>query len=536
MKFIPKGYDGLTMTQTEANAAWRKDPGYINGELSQYDLEKMYQYWLHHKNEFNWDPTANPEVSTEGLFGSNAKRNDTGYKSWNEWFNGTGFNKFFGWNADVADYFGPSTSARKQFLDYFTEREKKTPKTPETPKREPTPYKPFKFTPNTDPKTKTPWSDWLPLTAQYASDLYTSRKTQDLDADKKFSKEHAPLQQYLMNDNFFNRSMYKNQADQIRSDATQMMGSNAEYNMAVQQNAERQAQRYEQEADKIQADTLASERQQFNKVINNNKAIAAEYANYNNRVDAAAYNNLLNAKKTRLATDNSNRQSYINNMYTSLTNKVQNDRLNENAKKRADALLQYNEYRRNAFTKYEKDSEMTNWAGLGTAYNAMMTSPDLDSAIQAKKWSLTYDPKTWNAEQQAALEQWFETSAGASYKAAYDKWKKQQLDAYNAATQGAYNGYQQVLAGILPYPSNQLDLNFFPDKRQTITVKKSGGKVTKKESKIDKFYQYARLYQKELNDIRKDSQTTHQRLDRKLERDLNSIDRETLMLLKQLFK
>lgn len=48
-------------------------------------------------------------------FGKNL--NERGYQAWNEEFNKTGFNDFFGYNADVEDYLGPTTYNRQQLIN-----------------------------------------------------------------------------------------------------------------------------------------------------------------------------------------------------------------------------------------------------------------------------------------------------------------------------------------------------------------------------------------------------------------------------------
>lgn len=86
------------------------------------------------------------------------------------------------------------------------------------------------------------------------------------------------------------------------------------------------------------------------------------------------------------------------------------------------------------------------------------------------------DPSQLTEAQLATVKTWLNSTAGAQYKANYDKWKETQDTNFSNNYQALVAATQAELGKISPYVTNQLDL-WWPSKKRTISVNKSGGVV-----------------------------------------------------------
>lgn len=129
---------------------------------------------------------------------------------------------------------------------------------PTVPKLDP---KLLQFTPDPTPKGRSTWSDWLPNGMMLANSLYNNKRQEDLQADMKFPKKQYTTRNYIADNAYFTRSQMQKQANDIRARGAQNLSSNAEYNMAVQNQAEAEAQNIELQANDLKAKRTAQQKE-----------------------------------------------------------------------------------------------------------------------------------------------------------------------------------------------------------------------------------------------------------------------------------
>lgn len=548
MRYIPKGADGMTMTSAESGKSWRSTPGYITNGV--YDYAKMYEYFKANPDKFDMTRIRNLTSYDWGnLFGTNAKRNDKGYADFNTLFNQSGLNEFFGYDSKVADLYGPSTASRKGFLDYIANKQREeeaastqqpvtassTPaqtgttqtETPQTQTPTVTPHQ-LSFDSLTSTPKQPGWSDWIALGSQLGNDLYNNRQQELLQSEMKFPKKSYSSPDYLMDNGFFTRSLLNKQANQIRSNATRNLSSNAEYNFAVAGQAEDAASKLNLEAARIKAERTAQEKMNFHNVLEQRKAGQTEAANFNTMQSAAAWNNSLNATQKRLERDNASLNSYIGNMTTSLGEYLKTKRLNENNLMRAQAKEQLSKSYNNRLAAYQNDQDITKWKDFGGLYDAMMTAGGWGDDEEMGTWKRTWaEQGSLDANQLAKVNAWLMTDAGAEWRAKWsdylDKRQRQFYDEVN----GDQLAYETTISRIPAYVTNQFGWSF-PDKRRNITLKQGGT--------IDKLSNFTRQYMQEQQHVRKSQDTRNQTLQRSLSQQLERLSREQLILLRSVFK
>ena len=512
------------------------NPQWLN-ENGQYDFEKMYQDYLQNKGSFDLTViTATPDQE-------NATVNKKGYLDWNRQYNSSGLNKYFGYSDQQADYYGPTTSARKAFLDYLTQRENGTiadsdvQKTtlPEQPEAE-QPEEEVEETPTQEypipelSRDHTPWTDWLPLTFQLGNDLMSAERQAALRKKMRFPLIEGPFFQHKVTNDYHLRTGMQQNANELRDlGAFRSNSSDLRANLDNMHKYDVQASEIENQAEQHKADTTFKERQIAEAVEKEDKQIGAEVANYNTKANAAAWNNILDANMRRDLARTAALNSYIGNMYTSHGEWLKDARLND---------LQYaqgiNEYMasvdaKKAYDKYNGLSEFKS-----KAYNDFKNWFNTDQARSIDG----FDINTWEAAkangttEQYIQNLWRTSKAAQSYR---DAWAKEQTD----AEQQLINRLQliKMRRGVadLYLPATVNNQGFYDSEKyaptyQSIFSHKRGGSVRARA--ID-YWEHIR---KENQSTKRSQEKRNSDINKKLSQDLDRLTKEQLILLRSIFK
>lgn len=444
--------------------------------------------------------------------------------------------KLRGWQF-VEDPNGISEGGRKSYILQTIPQNAGTSGTTGTPAAEtPDPSKPtvnpnqLTITPQPTKQRKTPWSDGMAIDSMLGNDLYNHRQQELLQSEMKFPKKSYSSPDYLMDNGYFTRSLLKNQANQIRANATRGLSSNQEYNFALAGQAEDAASKLDIEGARIKAERTAQEKMNFHNVLEQRKAGQTEAANFNASQSAAAWNNSLNATQKRLERDNASLNSAIGNKTASYGEYLKTQRLNENNLLRAQAKEQYSNRYNNRLKAYQNDQDITKWSGFGNLYGAMMSAGGWGDDAEMSKWKRTWaEQKSLDSNQLAKVMEWLWTDAGSAYRTQWSDYLKQRERQFYDEVNADQLVYNATISKIPQYVTNQIDWWPFSDRRRDISVQKQGGT-------IDKLSNFTRQHMQEQQHVRKSQDTRNQTLQRSLNQQLERLSREQLILLRSVFK
>ena len=559
---IPKfqnPYQGLTLTQgeydTRKNVYGAKDDFFTNG---QYDFAKMYEYYKAHPEQFKDLSLITATPTWEG-----AQRNTTGFGDWNSQFNNTGLNYFFGYDPNKADYFGPTTSARKAFLDYIAQQESQSsvqPAEQSVVQSEPdvtqlstltgdqtiNTYTPDEYT---APFNFKPQPFTSPITNGIIAGLglAANKHVYDNEMQKKVPLLEAPYHQYITGDYKTTVDAYNQVAADIQTSANRIasQSANLEANQAMQFAGAKSA------ADKRLEGAL---KQQEGHNFDRGKSLETSY--FNN--DSAT--NIANQNRTNLIADY-NRRKDAKSKYQLQRNAIWADNWMKN---------------RTDFGQWKANEENEYDASL-SAYNKYLAELDLQEAKKPYQNLLSDQSKSNAFEQtyQNALRDWNSNLGNNDYwkgkEDLKEMWKlanrddakqrqgfltylqthgdsdygKQFTQGYNSELTEAKNKYIQTANGI------QLALQSLePTFRNTYTTEgfwnprrlggqyhrifKDGGILKMKRG--SRFVDYLEHNRKALKDQKQTTMENVKQAQKTLQKQLDAIDRETLILLRSIFK
>lgn len=402
-----------------------------------------------------------------------------------------------------------------------------------TPTEQPIAQTPPALTFNKDvPEFKsTPWTDWIPLTANLINDFRTNLRSYNQEVKKKFPLQEAPYQQAIVTNNYAGRQIRSGIAANIRARANQNLSSNADYNLALQQNAENQANQLEEQNALDQTQRYNETTKNVNAVANFNNQTGTAVANANAQQNAAAYNNILAARQRLYKANNASLNSYNANMYTSHGNWLQNYRLEKARYNRA--LNDYN-YSKQATELYKTSGlealEGDNGIYNSNAFNSLIRELEDDTNVTG---ILDSEGKV----SPELVKTWIENNPND------ERVKRLQTNFQNEYNR-AYNSYKNRLEEISSKRAlNNLNIRMTESNQGT----RWGDILRERRNKPNPLYQkrggraarlveYMEHYRKAQKDVADRNTETQKILWKQLGRDLDLIDKETLLLLKAAFK
>ena len=377
----------------------------------------------------------------------------------------------------------------------------------------------------------TPWTDWIPLTANLINDFRTNLRSYNQEVKKKFPLQEAPYQQAIVTNNYAGRQIRSGIAANIRARANQNLSSNADYNLALQQNAENQANQLEEQNALDQTQRYNETTKNVNAVANFNNQTGTAVANANAQQNAAAYNNILAARQRLYKANNASLNSYNANMYTSHGNWLQNYRLEKARYNRA--LNDYN-YSKQATKLYKTSGlealEADNGIYNSNAFASFMKELENDTSVTG-----IIDTTTGEISPEL-VKTWIENNPND------ERVKRLQTNFQNEYNR-AYNSYKNRLEEISSKRAlNNLSIKSTESNQGT----RWGDILRERRNKPNPLYkqggraarliEYMEHYRKAQKDVADRNTETQKILWKQLDRDLNLIDKETLLLLKAAFK
>lgn len=570
---IPKfqnPYQKLDLTtdeyNTRRNVYAAKEDFFTNG---QYDFEKMFQYYKAHPEQFRDLSSITATPTWEG-----AVRNTKGFKDWNSQFNDTGLNYFFGYDANKANYFGPTTSARKAFLDYINQRNSQQPEetTEETITTGGTPtggtptegtstggnntggnngitqrtYTPTEYFPAFQWKPQ-PFTSPIPNGIIAGLSLAANKHWFDNEMEKKAPLLEAPSLQGKVTNNYAARQIRNQQMADARSRAQQQLGSDQIQNQQYLQAVEQNLQPLENQNAVDQTQEFNETSQKLENIQNQNKLTWSQIANQNRSNLVADWNRRLDAK--------SKYQLQRNAIWADNTLKNWTDyghwKANEENERDA-ALSSYNDYlaQRDLQNFRKPYEDFINDPYSSNTFNQLYSQANqyFEDNRGSTAWNKN-DPYFFldsifgndgsEEDKKKAFLAYLRSNHDSEYGKQYESgYNSEATDLYNQYITNA-NKVQNRLAFLKPSFRNTYTFEGFWNPKalgkqyQSMTYKRGGILKMKAGSRFVDYLEHNRKALKDHNQITMENVKLTQKT---LQAQLESIDRETLILLRSIFK
>ena len=395
-------------------------------------------------------------------------------------------------------------------------------------------------------KSKLAWSDWAPLTMQLANDLTTNSYINQQKKKMRFPLKEGPFLQHAITNDYYARTKLGQAASEARNIAsTQNLTSDINQNLRIRDAAEKQAGQYESQAAQMKSNKFAEESRLSEDVANKNKITGADVANYNSQANAAAWNNILLANQEQAAKNLQAANSYIGNMYQSYGEALKTKRLNDAQYQKAYNQAKANQQIKNARNEYNQNSsDFTKWNDFGAMFeDALNSGDDFKNYLYGKQFQTNWANQQklgLSQEQRNALTRWLTSGQSTQASKWRESWAAHQQklkdDYYNKVI-GINENLEAENAKSPMFIDNQWRLSDFNLNTDTNRVSPLWRDKFQKGGRIgSKLSDFTKQYQRELQHVRRSqderNKTTLKHLDRQLER----LSKEQLILLRSVFK
>lgn len=557
------------------NAVAGKDARNINDWDSFYDISNLENTVT--SNSKNWTLDQLNALQGQEFAGLSWDKqlNGKGYAGWNEAFNQLqGINTFFGYEEGKNDFMGPSTWNRHSWLTgmqnkhnstnnlleiaggqkvYFDSNQNKwvpysTTSTDSTivstdgtnqdagptdvdtdtdgtnQGTDPKKYEPLKFE-KPQQKTRPLFDAHVPTLAKLWSDLSTLRKNKNLANSYNPKLKNAAHIDYSVRDGYHLENEYNKKANDLRARGTQNLTSNAEFNREQKLAYDLAATDIELQGVNKSAQIEAQERDKGVNVAAENKLrenkVAQENIDTLNALQAYRINN----EKEYNTAKNAAVKGAIHSIATDFNKHRQTKALNKAYDKYYLDLKNANEYQQNLINSFN-----SKWGDYTTSQQYKDWVAWLDDPNNEGK----FNPGT------TPIADWAKDNWGshAESKQFREAWQKAKDNDYNLLLQ------QLKLSGYVTEPQPQLITGEWqiPVSRAgqaSPLYQKSGGKV-------DRLVEFAKLkskekqkaltlFQREQESVRRSANEYGKSNLRALEKQLDRLNQQQVMLLKQIF-
>lgn len=398
-------------------------------------------------------------------------------------------------------------------------------------------YKPLEFIPEYQ---KSKWTGWEHLPGILANNLITNRRNYKTALQQKVPLPTAPYKHAVVTNDYIGRSIMQQQINEARARNTEMARntSDLDSSMQAQQQFESQvAMPAEMQMAQRKSDEFNRTTQNVVNVANENQANATAYQNQRDSNLKGLHNALLNEKQKYNSTKANEINSFMQNMATSrrqydLQEAYNRDLYNQNVNN----FLTLQEQGR-AYAQYQnalKDGWKSG-TGYEDFYNYLMSGGE-PRVMQNKEWMDTLTNHKYDLSKIRPI---IESIAAVNPHAKqwlsnYDNYQSSQKLAYENAYREAAR--RSAFAGLFQkqYYSGSND----PALQKNLSTLYPGyGGYYKKGGKVeDRFIKYVENNRKLLKDMNDSVNKTQAQADKKLLRDLDALDKETLLLLRSIFK
>lgn len=388
------------------------------------------------------------------------------------------------------------------------------------------------------------YTDWAHLGAIYANNMRGLRKQRDLGLQQKVALDQAPQQNAIVTDGYAERKANEAAKNEMlsRAASTASNSADAEQQRAILGQANETAGQFDMQNNRIQASTYNQESKDATAVGNWNSQQRQAYANSNNQKLAADWNSKLNTLANYEANKTAQTSDFINKLDQSYSTYQQQEKANALAHNQA-----VNEYmlgvERDRAWKGVQDWQNSGFRtmdyGGGKTYDGLINyiTSGGDEELLSKMSDADLQTLQENAGDASivmpVLERYAQDSDEVrAFLAAYKSKLATLEDDYYTRAQDLMSYYkklglyQKQYYGSDPgWKRDGLNVNW-----TTMPYYKSGGKV------YDRVLKYIEHNRKVANDRDKRAANAEKEAQKKLLRDLDSLDRETMLLLRAIFK
>ena len=372
----------------------------------------------------------------------------------------------------------------------------------------------------------TPWTDWIPLSAQFANDMFSNARQAELQKKQKYALYESPYQQAKVTNAYAARSAQNAQISdmQARSEEAAAGASDLRAGMKHQLNTAQQATSMRNQLELEKANEFNQTTSQVQSVANDNTVNATSIANQNRQINVAAQNNILNANAKRDLSNLQSMNSYIANMTTSHGNWLQNQRMEDENFRQTQAYENYLNTNRDAEQAIKDLDDYTKSAAWQEFRNSEFAGSGGPADQNDDEWYKT----TWESGGEQAQEfikkydDWKKSETERIQKIVEDAGYQYRFDQMYAPTTFSNQGYYRPLYRNTRGPLFQ---------RRSFSYKKGG-----KTSTRDRFLDYMNHFQKEQQSTRKETFESNKYWSQAIQRKLDNLDKQELALLRAIFK
>ncbi len=369
------------------------------------------------------------------------------------------------------------------------------------------------------------WSDWIPLTMRKIIDDFTALKNYQLGVQKQYPRVEAPYKHQVVTDAYGQRTALEQQKQDLLRRADNMNGADADANLVQHLSAEEVAQKYDQAQLEQKENEYNQTKKEAESVLDWNRVKGVETANINNQYATAARNSIINERTARNNTLKTNADTYIGDMYSNFGQWLKTKRINKNALIANNAELKKAYDESAASNKYkEKSNNIQYWPQYTSYIQTLLNSDASDAAIgefrdKVISGELQPGTKDFNDAAKTILVTSSDPSI-SKYKTSYASFTSTLEDELMKDYTKADIGAKQETYRLNPFVSNQW--GFYG------TLAKGG--------KVDRLMQFAKLYEKEQDSVRKNARNRVNKDAEYLNKALDRLSKEQIILLKSVFK
>ena len=369
------------------------------------------------------------------------------------------------------------------------------------------------------------WSDWIPLTMRKIVDDFAALKNNQLEKQKRYPRIEVPYKHQVVTDAYGQRTALEQQKQDVLRRADLMAGSDADTNLKQRMAAEEAAQKYSDAQLQEKENEYNQTKKESEAVLDWNTIKGVEGANTNRQYALSEMRNIINANKALIDTLKTNADAYIGDMYGNAGSYRQAKRINENALAANNSDLQKSYEMNNAYNEYaEKLQNIKYWPEFNNYIQTLLNADASDPLIGQ------FRDKVLKGELQPGTKE-FETAAQSILSSSSDP----SISKYKTS----YSQYASDLESELIKKYQLADID---DKRRTyifnpIVSNQIGiPRTLSKGGKMDRLATFAKLYAKEQESVRRDMRRRVNKDAECLNKALDRLSREQIVLLKSIFK
>lgn len=380
------------------------------------------------------------------------------------------------------------------------------------------------------------WTDGLHLAGIYGNNMIGALRDYNLEMKKQVPLHQASQQNAVVTDGYAERMLNKQALAEARARnaAAASNTSNADVARQMQLDFEGQVgMQNEMQNNAIQAREYKTSLQNAQQVADQNTANRTAIANQNRVNLIAQHNAMIDARRKLNATKTAETAGLIQNLDASLNKFNLQEKMNKQYYNQTVNDYMFNKEKSAAYNEYKDILENGH---LRADYEGLMNHllNGGDNSITTEDLAALRDNQGDFTKTRAILERYATSNPEiAAFLSEVDELQKQAWGAYEKkfnsllANKSYANLFQKQYLGSYPgFNRDFLNTNWttlFPSY-------KKGGKV---EDRFIKYVEHTRKVLKDQDDRNKHVQTQAQK---KLLRDLDALDRETLLLLRSIFK